>query len=95
MANREIVQSGGGAGIYPLTGDVLSTAGNSQVRVVGLRGTPLSSSFPSAGAVLQYNQNLNTWQPILVASIQVNGITLSTDYEISVNQTKPVLVNGV
>jgi hypothetical protein len=93
MANREIVQPGG-AGIYPLTGDVASTAGNSAVRVIGLQGLPLEAGVPPAGAGLQFNQDAVQWQPTLIATIQVNGITVSDDPWVSVNARKPIKING-
>jgi hypothetical protein len=91
--NREIVQPGG-AGIYPLQGDVTSTAGNNRVTVTGLEGIPLTPGPYSSGIVWQYVSSTNTWQPILSASIQVNGVTVSDDPWVSVNTTKPILVNG-
>jgi hypothetical protein len=91
--NREIVIPGG-AGVYPLTGDVLSQAGNPTVQVVGLRGIPVADSFLNGGEVLEYNVNTHSWEPVLRAAIQVNGITVSDDYIITVNVQKSVLVNG-
>jgi hypothetical protein len=96
--NREIVLAGGGAGIYPLLGDILSTAGNQAVRVTGLQGIPIESGLPSAGAVLVYNQNVNQWQPIANATMLVNLIPISDDYIITVNfvsiQQFLISVNG-
>lgn len=91
--NREIVIPGG-AGIYPLTGDVQSTAGNALVTVVGLRGVTIANEFLSGGEVLEYNINTNQWVPTLRAAIQVNNITVSDDYLITVNVPKMVEVNG-
>ena len=93
--NREIVLSGGGAGIYPLTGDILSTAGSPTVRVTGIQGIPVLQSVVPSGAMLQYNQNNNRWEATLNAQIQVNGITVSGDPWVSVNAAKPITVNGV
>jgi hypothetical protein len=90
--NREIVIPGG-AGVYPLTGDVQSTAGSSTVRVVGLQGLPLENIIPNPGAFLVFNQNNAEWEPIQRACIQVNGLTVSDDYDMSVNATH-VSVNG-
>ena len=92
--NRELVQPGG-AGIYPLVGDVASTAGSPTVRVTGLQGVPLQFTALSSGAMWQYNANANQWQPILVAVIQVNGITISDDPTITVNVNRPIKINGV
>ncbi len=91
--NREIV-GGGGASIYPLIGDVTSTAGNATVTVTGIQGIPIASPFLDGGAALVYNANAHNWQPILRATIQVNGLTVSDDFEISVNVPRGILVNG-
>lgn len=92
--NREIV-GGGGASIYPLAGDVVSTAGNATVIVAGIQGIPVTAAFLAGGEVLEYNPATHNWQPILRAAIQVNNLTVSDDYLISVNVPKEVLVNGV
>ncbi len=91
--NRELVIPGG-AGIYPLQGDVQSTAGNAKVKVIGLQGIALQSVVPASGSVLEYNVNTNQWEPILNAQIQVNGLTVSDDPLISVNVSKPIKING-
>lgn len=80
--------------IYPITGDVLSTAGSSTVRVTGLQGIPIQQIVPPQGSMLEFNINTGQWQPIQRASIQVNGLTVSTDYSISIN-AHPVSLNGV
>lgn len=90
--NREIVIPGG-AGIYPLTGDVVSSAGSPTVKVIGIQGFPVQSGVPLPGAVLTFNQNNADWEAIQRACIQVNGITVSDDYNIGVNSTN-VYVNG-
>lgn len=91
--NREVVIPGG-AGIYPLQGDVESTAGNQNVTVVGWQGTPIAPNTNESGSIYQFDQSVNEWVPILRASIQVNGISVSDDPLISVNVAKPILVNG-
>lgn len=91
--NRECVIPGG-AGAYPLQGDVTSTAGNSNVKVTGIQGVSVQNLTLASGMEWQYNSNVGAWQPLLIATIQVNGITVSRDPYISVNVTKPVLVNG-
>jgi hypothetical protein len=91
--NREVVIPGG-AGIYPLQGDVASSAGNSTVKVTGFQGVALDNLTLTGGMTHQYNPSTGTWQPMLVATIQVNGITVSTDPWVSVNKTKPITVNG-
>jgi hypothetical protein len=91
--NRECIQPGG-AGIYPLIGDVTSSAGNNRVAVTGLQSIPLSSTTPLPGSGIEYNANNSQWEPTLIATIQVNGLTLSDDGLVSVNVVKPILVNG-
>lgn len=90
--NREIVMPGG-AGIYPLQGDVTSAAGNSGVTVVGLQNIPVEAGVPAIASVLTYNQNVNQWQPIPRASIMLNLLPISDDYWISVN-TVNIKLNG-
>lgn len=92
--NREIVIPGG-AGIYPLTGDVTSEAGNAPVQVTGLRGIPIAPAFFAGGEVLEYNPNTGNWEPTLRAAIQVNGLTVSDDYIVTVNVARPIKVNGI
>lgn len=92
--NREIVVPGG-AGIYPLAGDVASQAGNRLVTVIGIQGIPVLNTLFSGGEVLEYNPNTNQWTPTLRAALQVNNVTLSDDYLITINVPKMVLVNGV
>ncbi len=92
--NREIIQPSG-AGIYPLTGDVTSTAGNALVAVTGLQGTPVAVSLFSGGEILEYNINTNQWTPTLRASIQVDNVTVSDDYLITVDLNNPITVDGV
>ena len=88
--NREIVIPNV---LYPLTGDVQSTAGSPQVRVTGIQGLPVQFIVPDPGAFLTFNQNNAEWEPIQRACIQVNGLTVSDDYDISVNADH-VSVNG-
>lgn len=93
--NREIVLAGGGAGVYPLTGDVTSNAGVAPVRVTGLQSVPIAVTGFQGGEVMEYDINTNNWTPTLRAAIQVNNVTVSDDYLITVNLSKPILVNGV
>lgn len=90
--NREIV--GSSASIYPLQGDVVSQAGSSLVSVAGIRGIPISSANLSGGDALVYNINTNRWEPTLLASIQVNSVTVSDDSSVTVNVMKMIQVNG-
>ena len=89
--NREIVLAGGGAGIYPLIGDVTSSAGNNRVTVEGLQNIPIAPGTPSPANVLQYNPNTNQWTSTAVACISVDGVAVSYDYMIAVNATNPPL----
>jgi hypothetical protein len=91
--NREIIVPGG-AGLYPLQGDVQSTAGNNTAKVIGVQGVPVQALTLSGGMSWQYNPNVGAWQPILAAQIQVNGITVSDDPWVSVNTPKPITING-
>lgn len=91
--NREIAIPGG-AGIYPLAGDVASTAGNPKVQVTGLQGVQIAQPGFQGGENLEYDINSNQWVPTLRAAIQVNNTTVSDDYIITVNVPKSILVNG-
>lgn len=87
--NREIYPNS----VYPLQGDVTSQAGQSTVTVTGLQNIPVAGgSTILNGSLLAYLNG--TWTPTLRAAIQVNGVTVSDDYLITVNVPKPVLVNG-
>jgi hypothetical protein len=88
--NREIFP----AVLYPLIGDVRSQAGNQKVEVVGIVSIPIASTPTLSGQVLEYDLASNSWVPTLRASIQVNGMTVSDDYIVSVNVVKEILVNG-
>jgi hypothetical protein len=88
--NREIFP----AVLYPLVGDVQSQAGNQAVEVVGILSVPIVQSLNLSGQVLEYNLAQNSWVPTLRASIQVNGMTVSDDYLVSINVVKEILVNG-
>lgn len=91
--NREIVVPGG-AGIYPLIGDVRSQAGNSLVTVVGITGVSVANVTLGGGEVLEYNPNTNQYVPTVRAAIQLNNVTVSDDYLMTVNVPKMALVNG-
>lgn len=84
-----------GAGIYPLVGDVTSTAGSPNVTVTGLQNIPVQDTFFQGGEVLTYDPNTNNWTPLLRASIQINNVTISDDALVSVNVPKEILVNGM
>jgi hypothetical protein len=96
--NRETVIPGG-AGIYPLVGDVSSKAGSATVTVTGIQNVPIEAVTPPVGSVLTYNQNTNQWQPITNAVMLVNLLPVSDDYLVTVNfisiQQFKISVNGV
>lgn len=89
--NREIYPGG----IYPLQGDVLSQAGNNLVAISKLQGTSLNANSPTPGTYLIFDGV--SWSPRQPwnNSVEVNGISISDDFDITVNVIKPVLVNGV
>lgn len=73
--NREIT-GGGGASVYPLTGDVTSTPGQGPVAVTGIQGIPVITSFPSGGEVLTYDGPSNTLSlvtPAQQVELETNG----------------------
>lgn len=84
--NREIVLPGG-AGVYPLTGDVQSQAGSPNVTVVGLQNIPIQAVALQNGDVLQYDVTTNQWVPATLAgaAMFVDGRPVSDDYIIYVN----------
>lgn len=86
--NREIAT--GGASVYPLTGDVQSTPGNSGVVTIGLQGIPVQHSFPSGGEVLTYDGPTNSWLP----ETPSNTIALETNGTPNGSQTLLNLVAG-
>lgn len=92
--NREIV-GGAGAAVYPLTGDVTSTAGNPLVTVTGLQHIPILNQSLDSGAQLTFNANVNQWQGILRANVLVDGLGVSDDNIITVNANRPITVDGV
>lgn len=78
--NREIV-GGGGAVVYPLTGDVTSTAGNPSVTVTGIQNIPVIASFPTDKEVLTYDGSSNTMSlqvPAPQVEFETNGTPNST-----------------
>ena len=83
--NREITD--GSPNLYPLQGDVQSTPGNTQARVIGLQGVAVSPTAPNPGDVLTYGID-NQWEPAGSSSaVFVNGEGVSADYLILQNGT--------
>lgn len=85
--------------VYPITGDVQSTPGQSQIRVVGLQGVPISIAGPIGGNVLTYIASTGQYTPsgsvLNNDSISVNGVPVSDDYSISVKSvSKDILINS-
>lgn len=92
--NREIV-GGGGASVYPLIGDVQSTAGNAPVTVIGLRGILIEPSFPVNSDVLTYDETSNMWVPTPITGIelQTNGADNSTQTLLNLADSASVTVS--
>lgn len=92
--NREVAIPGG-AGVYPLTGDVGSQAGTPTVLVTGIQGISVATPSLAGGEALEFNFDSQQWVPRISAAIQVNHVTVSKDYEIAVNVPYEVSINGV
>ena len=101
MSNQQLFPSS----TYPLSGDVVSTAGNPTVTVTGIQNIPFSPTAPQDGQVPVFESSVNEWVPSSTTStqanksIQMNGIVVSDDYEISFNlplgpASTPVEING-
>ncbi len=93
MANRETAW-------YPVpnAGDIAVTPGAATTTVVGIQTTPVSSTPPTDGQLLVDVNGV--WKPETInASISVNSLPISDDYDIGVNlplfgNGGPVSVNG-
>lgn len=70
--NREIYP----AGLYPLTGDVESQAGNTGVSVVGIQNVPVQPTAPDVGNVLTYDNTQGGWvpEPLPIATTSSPGV---------------------
>lgn len=83
MANREIYPGG----IYPLQGDIESTAGQNSVAVTGIQGTPVVNTPPQTGQLLVMGGD-GQWHP-------EDPVVSGTD-EVGTTPTKPpVQVAGI
>lgn len=82
MANREITST-----IYPLTGDVVSEAGQQTVTVEGIQTIPVDPATPDAGQILVMNTD-GTWHP-------EDPVVSGTDPVGSPPTENPVQVAGV
>ena len=99
MANQQLFPQS----VYPIAGDVQSAPGSPLVIVKGIQTIPFSSTTPLAGQVPVFTAG--QWVPSSITStqanesIQVNGVVVSDDYDISVNavlgiSNSPLFVNG-
>lgn len=99
MANSQIFPQS----TYPLTGDVQSTPGSPTVTVVGIQTVPFSATPPLPGQIpVAIGGQWVPSNPSITdanQSIQVNGVVMSDDYQVSVNavlgiSNSPLYVNG-
>lgn len=93
--NREIV-GGGGATIYPLVGDVTSTAGNNTVSVTGIQGIPVLPSFPNGGEVLTYDNTLGGLSletPVQQVILETNGTPNSVQDVLNLQEGSNVTIS--
>ena len=101
MANREIVPNS----LYPLQGDVISTAGSSTALVEGIQGVPIETVVGpiTDQSTLVYDASATLYRHKIIPanqSVEINGVPVSDDFDIAVNLPlgvtgTPVLVNGV
>jgi len=87
----------------PLKGDVSGAAGATTVTVTGLQRIPVKAGTPSDQQVLTYVAADGQWEASGSSSgnrsIQVNGVTMSDDYDVGCNlvlgiSNSPLFVNG-
>jgi len=84
--NREIVGTSGT--IYPLTGDVTSTAGQPTVAVTGIQTIPVINQVPKVGQILIADQSTGTLQyipgdPIVSGPNSTNTLSTSNPIQIA------------
>ena len=81
MANQQIFPNS----TYPLTGDIQSAPGDPSTTVVAIQSIPVSTTHPTEKQVLTSISNV--WTPagnvVNNASIEVNGTSVSDDYDVS------------
>lgn len=85
MSNQQIFPNSS----YPSAGDILTTPGSPNTTVVGIQTFPFSSTPPLTNQVPVFDGT--TWVPSITTlsdndSISVAGVTVSDDYELSVNR---------
>lgn len=85
MSNQQLFPSSS----YPGSGDIQTTPGSPNTTVVGWQGFPVSSTPPLTNQVPVFNGT--TWVPSSTTlsdndSISVAGVTVSDDYELSINR---------
>jgi hypothetical protein len=97
MANRETYP----ASQSPLSGDISAPAGATTATVIGLQTQPIAPTIPTDKDVLRFNTEADTpeWEPTADGNASVTigtfslaggvvatkGLTISDDYEFSVN----------
>lgn len=92
--NREIC-GGGGASIYPLIGDVTSTAGNAPVSVTGIQGIPVQQAFLSGDETMFFDNTLNMWVPRIIAPGDLPIATSTTFGVVKPDNTTVTIAGGV
>lgn len=81
MANRQNFPSS----LFPLRGDISAEAGQTTVTVEGIQTQPVDPAVPDTGDTFIYEAD-GVWHPGKTnASVLVNGIPVSDDYDFLVN----------
>lgn len=91
--NRQVVPNS----LYPLTGDVKSTAGENTAKVTGIQGVPVSSTIPfRAAQILAFNPGTNQWEVVILnGAVLVNGILVSAEPIFTVNSGSDTLIGTI
>lgn len=88
MANRQSYPSS----LFPLRGDISAEAGDVAVVVEGIQTQPVDPAVPDTGDELIYGAD-GIWHPgKLNASVLINDIPISDDYDFLVNQ---IAIDGI
>ena len=101
MSNQQVWPQTFGPG----AGDILTTPGSPLTTVTGIQTAPVINQYPLNGQILIFDGPTNRYIPSSTTntqankSIQVNGIVMSDDYEVSVNDVlgisnSAMFVNG-
>lgn len=91
--NREVTL--GGASIYPLTGDVASSAGSPTITVTGLQGIQVEQTFPVDEDFLVYDNTVNKWVPRLIIPGDVPLATATTPGIVQPDDTTITISAGI